>query len=149
MASYNTVEGQMEEFAELLTRWRERAGLSQNALARRMGVNPAYVNRLEHGGRGASNRALVESAAAALELGAQERDRLLAAAGHWPAALADLGPADPSLRLVADLLADPSLAPDEKRLFRLHVRLAALPWRPRADGQSGELVRALLDEMPE
>ena len=39
----------MEEFAALLRRWRERAGLSQNALARRMGLNPAYVNRLEHG----------------------------------------------------------------------------------------------------
>jgi transcriptional regulator with XRE-family HTH domain len=46
----------MDEFAGLFQRLRERAGLSQNALARRMGVNPAYVNRLEHGGRGASNR---------------------------------------------------------------------------------------------
>ena len=28
----------MDEFAALFQRWRERAGLSQNALARRMGV---------------------------------------------------------------------------------------------------------------
>ena len=120
----------MEEFAALLTRWRERAGLSQNALARRMGVNPAYVNRLEHGGRGAGNRELVEAAARALGLEASERDALLAAAGHWPAALVALGPTDPAVRLVADVLADPAIPPRDKDLFRLHVQLAALPWRP-------------------
>src|SRR3954454_14682080 len=54
----------MDEVGLLLRGWRERAGLSQNALARRMAVNPAYVNRLEHGGRGAHNRDLLESAAA-------------------------------------------------------------------------------------
>ena len=120
----------MEEFGALLQAWRERAGLSQNALARRMGVNPAYVNRLEHGGRGAGNRELVEAVAEALALAPAERDALLAAAGHWPAALIELGPADPSLRLVADLLTDPGLSPRERALFRLHLRLAALPWRP-------------------
>src|SRR5262249_19704772 len=141
--------GGMEEFAALLTRWRERAGLSQNALARRMGVNPAYVNRLEHGGRGASNRALVESAAAALDLSAPERYTLLAAAGHWPTALATLGPGDVSLRLVADILADPELAPGEQALFRLHLRLAALPWRPLDTAPGIGSIATLLDEVPE
>src|SRR5690349_8856354 len=117
----------------LVRAWRERAGLSQNALARRMGVNPAYVNRLEHGGRGAQNRELLLSVAAALGLAAAERDELLAAAGHWPAAVEMLGAADPTLRLVADLLADPNLSVRDKALFRLHVRLAALPWRPLSD----------------
>jgi transcriptional regulator with XRE-family HTH domain len=120
----------MDEFAELFGRWRERAGLSQNALARRMGVNPAYVNRLEHGGRGAGNRELVESAADALGLSADERDRLLGAAGHWPASLDALGPADPSLQLVASVLTDPELSEQDRALFRLHVRLATLAWRP-------------------
>src|ERR671927_3101 len=100
----------MEEFADLFQRWRERAGLSQNALARRMGVNPAYVNRLEHGGRGAGNRELVEAAADALGLSADERDSLLGAAGHWPTSLAELGPADPTLQLVAAVLTDPGIA---------------------------------------
>src|SRR5215212_10277960 len=100
----------MDEFGALFQRWRERAGLSQNALARRMGVNPAYVNRLEHGGRGAQNRELLLGVAAALGLAAAERDELLAAAGHWPAAVETLGAADPTLRLVADLLADPDLS---------------------------------------
>ncbi len=120
----------MEEFGALFQRWRERARLSQNALARRMGVNPAYVNRLEHGGRGAGNRELVESAAAALGLSPSERDTLFAAAGHWPSALEKLGPADPTLRLLADVLTDPALTARDRRLFRLQVRLAALPWRP-------------------
>ncbi len=123
----------MAEFSDLFRRWRERAGLSQNALARRMGVNPAYVNRLEHGGRGASNRALVEAAARALGLSPAERDELLAAAGHWPAALTTLGPADPSLRLVADVLTDATISARERALFRLHLRLAALAWRPLTD----------------
>jgi transcriptional regulator with XRE-family HTH domain len=120
----------MDEFAELFQRWRERAGLSQNALARRMGVNPAYVNRLERGGRGAGNRELVETAADALGLGPDERDALLGAAGHWPASLAALGPADPSLQLVASVLTDPELSEQDRALFRLQVRLAALAWRP-------------------
>jgi transcriptional regulator with XRE-family HTH domain len=120
----------MEDFASLFGRWRERRGLSQNALARRMGVNPAYVNRLEHGGRGAGNRELVEAAADALGLTPDERDALLAAAGHWPARLAELGPRDPSLQLVASILTDADLGEREKELFRLHLRLAALPWRP-------------------
>src|SRR3954447_387646 len=120
----------MDEFAELFRRWRERAGLSRNALARRMGVNPAYVNRLEHGGRGAGNRELVDSAADALELSADERDALLGAAGHWPRSLAALGPGDPSLQLVAAVLADPELSEQDRALFRLQVRLAALAWRP-------------------
>lgn len=127
----------MDDFAELFGRWRERTGLSQNALARRMGVNPAYVNRLEHGGRGAGNRELVESAAAALGLSADERDALLGAAGHWPGSLAALGPADPLLQLVAAVLTDPELSEQDRALFRLQVRLAALAWRPaRADADT-------------
>ncbi len=120
----------MEELGALLRGWRERAGLSQNALARRMGVNPAYVNRLEHGGRGAHNRELLENAATALDLSAAERDRLLALGGHWPSALTRLGPSDPTLGLVAAILADPAIDERERSLFRLHVRLAALRWRP-------------------
>jgi transcriptional regulator with XRE-family HTH domain len=120
----------MDEFGALFQRWRERAGLSQNALARRMDVNPAYVNRLEHGGRGAGNRELVEAAAAALGLSPAERDHLLAAAGHWPTGLTALGPSDPTLRLVANVLTDPAISARDRDLFRAHVRLAALPWRP-------------------
>jgi transcriptional regulator with XRE-family HTH domain len=136
----------MDEFGGLLRRWRERAGLSQNALARRMGVNPAYVNRLEHGGRGAHNRELVDGVATALELSAAERDQLLALAGHWPSAVDQLGPNDPTLRLVAEILADPTIGERERRLFRLHVHLAALPWRPEEEADL--LRRVELSDLP-
>ena len=136
----------MDEVGPLLRDWRERAGLSQNALARLMGVNPAYVNRLEHGGRGAHNRDLLESAADALGLSVAERDQFLAAGGHWPSALERLGPADPALRLVADLLADPALDDRARRLFRIHLRLAALPWRPLAANE--EVPTGFLVTMP-
>ncbi|HZR99743.1 MAG TPA: helix-turn-helix domain-containing protein [Chloroflexota bacterium] len=136
----------MDEFATLFQRWRERAGLSQNALARRMGVNPAYVNRLEHGGRGAGNRELIEAAADALGLSPDERDALLGAAGHWPRSLAALGPADPSLQLVASVLTDPELTEQDRSLFRLQVRLAALAWRPApADAETAEASGRLYD----
>ena len=138
----------VEEVGGLLRRLRERRGLSQNALARRMAVNPAYVNRLELGGRGASNRALLEKAAAALDLAPAERDALLGAAGHWPPSFQQLGPADPTLQLVADVLADDALSERQRALFRLHLRLAALPWRPWSDDEANALGAALLGAEP-
>ncbi|MBX5492735.1 MAG: helix-turn-helix domain-containing protein [Chloroflexi bacterium] len=136
------------EVGQLLRQFREQRGLSQNALARRMGVNPAYVNRLEHGGRGASNRALIERAAVALELSAAERDALLSAAGHLPQALQEVGPTDPTLQLVADLLADPAVSAADKALFRAHVRLAALPWRPLLDQERTQFTAWLSGIVP-
>ena len=38
-------------FSALLREFRSRAGLSQNALARRAEIDPAYINRLESGAR--------------------------------------------------------------------------------------------------
>src|SRR3954452_6536447 len=99
----------MDQVGPLLRGWRERAGLSQNALARRMAMNPAYVNRLEHGGRGAHNRDLLESAADALGLSTAERDQPLPPGGPGPWPFERLAPADPALQLVADLLVDPAL----------------------------------------
>ncbi|MCL5074504.1 MAG: helix-turn-helix domain-containing protein [Chloroflexi bacterium] len=119
----------MEDFRQLLSRYRQRAGLSQNALARRVGVNPAYINRLEKGSRGAGKRWLVEAVVEALGLGRGEGDMLLAAAGHLPTALLRLGPLDPTLQLVADVLSDEGIPESQKELFRLHIRLAAMPWR--------------------
>ena len=42
----------MEDFAALFQRWRERSGLSQNALARELGVPPRRVNEIILGKRG-------------------------------------------------------------------------------------------------
>jgi transcriptional regulator with XRE-family HTH domain len=122
----------MSDFSLLFRQYRERAGLSQNALARRMGMNPAYVNRLERSGQGSGNRRLVETAAEALGLDPVEKDTLLAAAGHLPAALAAAGPADPTLLLLANTLADDGLSEEDKQDLRLVVRLVVQRWRQAA-----------------
>lgn len=117
------------EFPSLLRRFRERADLSQNGLADRVGRDPGTINRLESGKRAPVNRDLIEDLARALALSPEERDQLLAAAGHIPTAFARLGLADPDLRLVAELLADEAIPEEERQEFRLALRLAARRWR--------------------
>ena len=102
-------------FGALLREVRSRAGLSQNALARRAEIDPAYVNRLEKPARTRASRAgglprrpVVLRLAAATELGPVDADRLLAAAGHCPEAVTRLGGWDPTLAAVAELLAGPA-----------------------------------------
>ncbi len=117
------------DFPTLLKGFRERAGLSQNGLADRVDRDPGTINRLESGKRAPVNRELLEALAGALGLGPAERDQLLAAAGHVPAAYARLGLADPDLRLVAEILADEAIPSEDRREFRLALRLAARRWR--------------------
>lgn len=83
----------MTTFAEALTAFRQRATLSQQALARRAGVYPSEVSRLESGTRH-PRRETVEALAGALDLSPLdadlERDRLLLAAGYAPHDLAEM-----------------------------------------------------------
>ena len=58
--------------------------MSQNELASRAGIDPAYVNKLEAGKMPAPRRAIVLKLVDALELSVSDRDRLLIAAGYWP-----------------------------------------------------------------
>lgn len=78
-------------FGELLRRFRFRTGLSQNQLARLAGVDPAYVNRLERGGASIPSRRVVLSFCDVLETSADDRERLLVAAGHCPEAILRAG----------------------------------------------------------
>lgn len=117
-------------FGAVLRSFRQQAGRSQAGLARQVGVDASYINRLESGEREPPRRPLVEALAAALELRRDERDRLLVAAGHLPAALARLGPRDPTLSLVAEVLDDDTLTEDERREFRRVVEAIARRWRP-------------------
>ncbi len=110
---------------------RQQAGLSLNELARRAGVDPAYIHRIE--GRGAQRpplprRAVVVAIAAALGSGPHQTDQLLALAGHTPAALVELGGWDQTLAAVAELLGDPTLSGPAKAEFREMVRLLARHW---------------------
>lgn len=122
----------MSEFGATLRRARLAVGLSQNEVGRRSGVNPGTINRLEAGEREPTGREQVSAFAAALALSPAEHDRLLAAAGILPEPLARLGAADPTLVLVAEILADDTIPAGEREDFRTQILLAARRWRPGA-----------------
>src|SRR5688500_9100048 len=99
-------------FADQVRQARLRVGLSQHALARRAGIDPAYVNRIEAAPRDAPvvpRRAVVESLSTALDLTRLETDRLLLSAGMAPARLTVAGVWSATLSLVADVLSDERL----------------------------------------
>ena len=73
----------MSLFSSLLATHRQRAMLSQNALARHIGCDPAYICRAEKATQ-AMSRPFVEIAARVLQLNAYDSAQLLAAAGFWP-----------------------------------------------------------------
>lgn len=72
------------ELAFVLRSQRLSAGLSQNSLARRAGIDPAYVNRIEKGVPGKVSSGVLRSLAYTMGLSDYEGDRLLIAAGLWP-----------------------------------------------------------------
>jgi transcriptional regulator with XRE-family HTH domain len=72
-----------EEFRLLLKRWREARRWSQERLAERAAMDHSLVSRLESGQRSPTREA-VEKLARGLELGAEQKDRLLIAAGYFP-----------------------------------------------------------------
>src|SRR5215469_7290124 len=101
------------DFGALVRALRLEAGLSLNELARRAGVDPAYIHRIE--ARGARRpplprRAVVLAIAAAFGSDIGQTDQLLALAGHTPSALLELGGWDHTLAAVAELLADRGLS---------------------------------------
>lgn len=95
VAQLITVLAEPEPFGSLLARMRVQAGYSQNALARRAGVDPAYVNRMEK--TAASDRPQIPLRPVVLALWEAlspspiDRDRLLVAAGYCPQVILDAG----------------------------------------------------------
>ena len=115
-----------DEYGRLLARLRAGRGLSVYALARKAGgLHPMLVTRSEAGSRVPDEPAEVLALAEALELADDERDRLLVAAGFWPAAFLALGPDDPALRAVAAVLAAPAFDEAARRQFRAGVEALA------------------------
>ncbi len=110
--------GSARGFAEWLQAARQRAGISQNQLARQVGIDPSYLNRIERGERAAPAREVVEALADALALSPAEADGLLISAGHLTRALARLGPLDPTIRLVAECLTDPDVPAADRAALR-------------------------------
>src|SRR6267143_1187620 len=110
---------------------RVQVGISLNELARRAGVDPAYIHRIES--RGAQRpplprRPVVVAIAAALGSDPRQTDQLLALAGHTPSALLELGGWDATLASVAELLVDPAVSGPAKAEFREVVRVLARRW---------------------
>ena len=149
----------VDSFSNLLRSYRERAGLSQSGLARRAGLDPSFVNRLESGQRSAE-RSVVEKLVTALDLDPNDTDCLLAAGGHLPNAFTRVfqDPAlyrlvrslsddrvsnadreqirnaldlvkDPTLQIIVQILSDRSLSPSDREDFRQVIALIGRRWR--------------------
>ncbi len=140
----------MPAFAELLKSYRVARGLSQRALARAARINPAIANRLESGERGPSGPDQVRAIAVALGLDAEQSDRLLGAAGFWPDVYLRVGPGDPTLLRVAQLLASPRVAEPDRARFRAVIDLLVAQWTGstgRAESAAGTATPA--DPVPD
>ncbi len=73
-------------FGRLLRSFRRSVGLSQNALAKRAGIDAGYVCRLEQGAPPwrHPSRSVVTTLANVMELSDYDRAHLMTLAGHWP-----------------------------------------------------------------
>lgn len=112
-------------FGVTLRELREQTDLSQSALGRRAQVHASIVSRLESGDRTPSSPGLVEALARGLRLSPDDTDRLLAAGGFVPSVITRLGPGDPTLLLVAQVLTDSRVSDDEQQRLRDVVEAAA------------------------
>jgi transcriptional regulator with XRE-family HTH domain len=121
--------GMDESFGPVLRCFRQRAGISQNALAKVAALDASYVHRLESGERGTPTRPVVDALAQALTLAPEERDQLLFAAGYVPPSLQRLGPRDPTLAAVVRQLTDERLSPASRADFRAVVETIAARWQ--------------------
>jgi transcriptional regulator with XRE-family HTH domain len=127
----STNEAEARAFGAAVRAQRTTSGISLNELARRAGVDPAYIHRIESRTIQRAplpRRAVVLAIAAALELDRHQTDDLLARAGYIPEALRLLGGWDETLARVADLLADPALSGPARAEFREVVRILAHRW---------------------
>lgn len=113
----------MESFGALMRYYRERAGMSQRALAKASEINPAIISRIETGDRMPSGPHQVLAIARALNLSPTDSDELLSMAGHWPSVILSLGPRDETLIEVARVLSAQDLKEEELRRFRAIVHL--------------------------
>ena len=125
------------QFPALLRWFRQRAGLSQNRLARLAGIDPAYVNRIEAAPAAdpvVPRLPILAALGEALELTPPERDRLYFAAERLPPTLSQLNQWDPALAVVAELLTAPGLSQDDLAEFRAVLGFIAERWRRAAGG---------------
>ena len=116
-------------FGATLRHYRETRGVSQNALAKKAGINVGSVNRLESGERSPGGREIVASLTRALDLDSRERALLQLAAGQLPDHLTPAILTDPALLVVLDVLGDETIPAADRADFRAQIILAARRWR--------------------
>ena len=132
-----------DDFGSTLRRFRLRAGLSQNALAKIVGINASYINRMESGEREAPTREVVTALARSLTLAVEDTDRLYASAGQLPPSLQKLGPADSTIAAVTRLLTNDRLTPESRADFRAIVETMVIRWQPMAPVARAALLEAI------
>jgi transcriptional regulator with XRE-family HTH domain len=137
-----------ERYGRLLTRFREARGLSGYALARAAGLHPNLLARSEAGRRTPEDPAEIGRLARTLGLAEEDLDRLLVAAGFWPAALLALGPADPTLRAVAAALTAPEVGAAARERFRAGIETLAAALRAAGAGERAAAEPAPTGEDP-
>ena len=110
----------LSSFGHLLKEFRLYHGLTQKTLAQAIHVNGSYIARLERDERRPSRR-VVTSMARAMQLSADDTDRLLASAQHLPEGdltrlieQSGVSLAHPAIQMVANALQDRDLAPQAR-----------------------------------
>src|SRR5690242_16715547 len=104
----------MSTFGSLLLQLRLRSGRSGSSVARGAGIDASYLSRLERGEREPPRREVVDALIREMQLTGEDADGLLTAAGYPPRALARLGAQDPTIQLVASVLADDAIPITER-----------------------------------
>jgi transcriptional regulator with XRE-family HTH domain len=117
-----------EDFGSTLRLFRLRAGYSQNALAKIVCINASYVNRLETGEREAPTREVAAAIGRSLNLGVEDTDRLMFAAGHVPPSLQKLGGHDSTLTAIIGVLTDDRVTPDARADLRACIETMCARW---------------------
>lgn len=131
------------EFGAVLRGYRERAAMSQSALAKKVGMHASYISRLESGEREAPTRDVCLALIRPLALATEEVDRLLFSAGHVPPSLQKLGASDSTITAVTRLLTNDRLTPESRADFRAIVETMAIRWQPMAPVAMAALLEAI------
>jgi transcriptional regulator with XRE-family HTH domain len=119
----DTGVGLLDDFGELLQRSRKRTGLSQSALAAKVGVHSSYVSRIERGKREPPTRDIILRIIEALQIERRDANQLLLSAGFAPLPNPDIDRVNPTLNLIADLFYDDRVSDTELSLLREYAEL--------------------------
>lgn len=127
-----------EEFAQLIRSGRERAGLTQEALADSVGVHRTTIVRWEGGDATLTDPALVR--AVCLELGIDPREAAVALGYLTPADTTPTDitrqPLDPTLAAIVAKLRDPSVSEQDKQAAASYIAYLHSQARNRREAAS-------------